>query len=271
MKDVLKNSNFVKFILAFYLVMTIWWISMFFRGLKGSNENNYFTLIYPLLSLMGGISGLIFANKWGGFKSYIGKTLSLFSFGLLAQFFGQAAYAYYIYIKGIDVPYPSIGDIGYFGSVIFYIWAACILAKLSGLTISFQSLKNKFIVLLIPLVVLVVSYFLFLQGYEFDFANKLKIFLDFGYPLGEAVYVSIAVIALLVSSNFLGGIMKKPIIFFILALIFQYFCDFVFLYQSNHSMWYVGGINDYMYFASYFLMTLALVDIGNTFNRIKNS
>ena len=256
---------------AFSLVLSIWWILMYSRGLHEGPENNAFTLIYPFMSLVGGIIGLIVSKHWGGLKSYFGRSLSFFSFGLFAQFFGQAAYAYFIYIKGIQVPYPSIGDIGYFGSVIFYIIAIFLLARVSGLKLSFKSLKGKLIALIIPLGMLVFSYFLFLQGYQFDWSNKLKIFLDFGYPFGEAIYVSIAILCLVMCRNILGGRMKKPVLFLVFVLIFQYLCDFTFLYQASKGTWYVGGINDYMYFVSYFLMTISLVLLGSVFEKIKNS
>lgn len=267
----IKENHFVQIVISFFLLMTIWWISIYFRGLTNSNENNYFTLIYPLLSLVGGITGLIFAKKWGGLKSSLGGALSFFSLGLLAQFIGQATYAFYIYIIKIDIPYPSVGDVGYFSSVIFYILAVYLLAKISGLKFSAKSLHGKLTVFILPVILLISSYLFFLRGYEYDWSNQLKIFLDFGYPLGEAVYLSIAILAMLLCRNILGGLMKKPIFFFIMALIFQYLCDFMFLYQSSRGTWYVGGINDYMYFTSYFLMTMALVYMGHTFNKIRES
>lgn len=142
-----KNSYLVKFIFIFFALLSVWWISIYFRGLKDANENNYFTLIYPLMSLAGGLAGLFYSKKWGGFKSSLGTAISFFSFGILAQFMGQASYAYLIYIKGIEVPYPSIGDIGFFGSILFYIFAAYSLAKMIGA----KSLKGKLISIFCPL------------------------------------------------------------------------------------------------------------------------
>jgi len=266
-----KQNYFVKHTSLFFLILTVWWLSIFLRDLKTGSENNAFTLIYPFLSLIGGIIGLCVAREWGGLKSFLGKSISMFSFGLLAQFFGQAIYAYYIYIKGIEVPYPSLGDIGYFGSVIFYIVGAFYLAKISGFKFSFKLWKGKLISIAIPLVLLASSYLFFLKGYEFDWSNKLKIFLDLGYPLGQAIYVSIAILAFLMSRNILGGILKKPIIFIIVVLVFQYLCDFTFLYQASRGTWYVGGTNDYMYFTSYFIMTLALIYMGSVYKQIKES
>lgn len=240
-------------------------------GLRDTAQNNSFTLIYPLLSLVGGVAGVVFSRKWGGFNSYFGSAISFFSIGLLAQFFGQAAYAFYIYVQGIEVPYPSIGDIGYFGSAIFYICGAYFLAQVAGIKISFKSLKNKFLAFLIPAALLGFSYLFFLRGYEFDLANSAKIFLDFGYPFSQAIYVSIAILAFLASRKVLGGLMQKPILFLILALTIQYLCDFMFLYQANKGTWHVGGINDYLYLVSYLCMTLGLVYVNNIFEKIKES
>lgn len=241
------------------------------HGLRGSLQNNQFTLIYPLVSLVGSIAGFVQAKKWGGFKSLLGRSLSLFSLGLFAQFLGQAAYAYYIYIKQIEVPYPSLGDIGFFGSVVFYVIGAYYLALVSGMKSSARSWKGKLISVVLALIMLCLSYTVFLRGYVFDGSFSLKTVLDFGYPLGQAVYVSIALMALLFSKNSLGGSLRKPILFLLCALVIQYLSDFTFLYQVNAGTWYVGGVNDYMYLVSYFFMTLALVNIGTIFTSIKEA
>ncbi len=267
----LLTNHFVQFVVLFFWGMSVWWIIITLHGYRDTTDNNSFTLIYPLLSLAGGIAGLVYARKWGGFKSLLGTALSLFSFGLLAQFFGQAAYAYYIYIKDIAVPYPSVGDIGYFGSVIFYIFGAYFLAKVAGLGRSTRTTGSKLVAFLIPVIMLLISYFFFLKGYVYDPSQKLKAFLDFGYPIGQAIYVSLGIIALMLSSSVMGGLMKKPILFLIFALIFQFISDFTFLYQSNQGSWYVGGLNDYMYLLSYFLMTIALINIGGVFQTLNEA
>ncbi len=267
----LLTNHFVLLASLFFWGMSVWWVTIILHGYRGTNDNNLFTVIYPILSLAGGITGLIYAERWGGFKSLIGKALKFLSFGLLAQFFGQAAYTYYIYLKGVAVPYPSIGDIGYFGSVVFYFLGALYLAKVCGFGRSTRSLSSKLLALVVPILLLACSYFFFLRGYDFSSINYLKTFLDFGYPIGQAIYVSVGIIALLLSSTAMGGIMKKPILFLIFALIFQYISDFVFLYQANNGSWYVGGLNDYLYLASYFLMTIALVNIGGVFRTINEA
>ncbi len=95
--------------------------------------------------------------------------------------------------------------------------------------------------------------------------------LDFGYPLGQAIYVSLAILVAFLSRSTLGGVMRMPTLCLLYALVFQYFCDFTFLYQVQHGTWYVGGINDYMYFASYFFMTISLGFIGTKLRTLRSA
>jgi len=268
-----KNNILFNFTIIFFSLLTGWWLSSYFKFnlSNGGVSVNIFTLVYPFMALVGGVSGLHFSKKWGGFKSTLGKAIGFFSLGLLAQFAGQAVYAYYIYVLGVEIPYPSLGDIGYFGSVIFYIIASYYLARVGGLHSSVRTSLGKVVVVLVPSFILLISYLFFLKDYQFDWSSTLTIFLDFAYPFGQAVYVSIALFALLLSNSILSGSMRSPVFFLIIALITQYFADFMFLYQAHFGNWVVGGINDYLYLASYFLMTIALLNIGKAFTLIKGS
>ncbi len=266
---VLRNK-FIYIPIVLFLAISGWWLYIGSFDLNSTeNARQIWAAIYQIMALYGGIAGLIISKNWGGYRSTFGRAILFFSLSLFLQSFGQSTYSYYIFFQKIEVPYPSIGDIGFFGSVVAYIYAVVLLSKLSGAKINLRSAKGKLISLLIPLGMLVFSYLFFLQGYDFDWSNKLKIFLDFAYPLGEAIYVSIAILTLVMSKNVLGGLMKRPILFLIFALIFQYISDFTFLYQASKGTWYVGGLNDYLYFVSYLLMTTGLIYLDSVFEKIK--
>ena len=104
---------------------------------------------------------------------------------------------------------------------------------------------------------------MFLQKYEFDWGQPLKIFLDFGYPFGQAIYVSLALLTYTLSKSVLGGIMKKKILFILFAFLMQYVADYNFLFQSSRGTWANGGYGDFLYFLAYFLMTLGLLNLQN--------
>lgn len=257
-----KNSKAKILLTLLFLALTSWWVFLIASGhTSGDSKNQLFAASYGVMALVGGFVGLAASRKWGGAKSVLGKALLLFSLGLFAQEFGQLTYSYYIYFLKEPVPYPSIGDIGYFGSVLLYIWAAVLLAKTAGVGVALKSKSRVLFALLLPAAMLAISYTVFLRGYKFDFSSlhsSLTVFLDFGYPLGQAIYVAIAFLTYLLSKKLLGGVMKKKILILLFALVVQYIADFTFLYQNIHEKWVVGGWNDYLYLVAYFIMAIAL-------------
>lgn len=268
-----KNSRLFQVAAVFFLFLTVWWLYMFFTGVTEGAMITWFLLIYPLPTLFGGIYGMQVAKKWGGIRSVFGRSILFFALGFLAQTAGQYLYNYYQIHLGIEVPYPSIGDLFYFGSVLLYVVGAYELAKVAGLSLSVKTFKGKLIGILIPLAVLILMYLVMLKGYEPDMSNLFIVFLDFGWLIGQAIYLSIAMLALMISKDILGGIMRKPIMLLIVALMAQFFADFYFSYEASREIirYYPGGFTDYVYALAYILMTFALVSIGNMFFKVKES
>ena len=247
-------------VIALFATLFIWWIWLhYILSNNPSNALLLWTGIYPLLSLFGAIFGFIASGRWGGTKTFIGRAIIAFSLGLLFQFIGQAIYEYYFHYLNIEMPYPSISDIGFLTSASFYIYGALMLVKVSRINLSLKLFKTNIHTIIIPLVILVISYFIFLQGYLFDWSNPLSIFLDFLYPLLESIPISITLLAFSLSQQRLGGAIKIPIIFFILALLFQYLADFLFVYQAYRNIIDMGGIDDFLYAVSYILMAFSLI------------
>lgn len=253
-----------------FLLLSIWWFLSPQFQTDGQRFFGDFPSIYGILALWGAVWGILIARFWGGSKSLMGKAIFMFSLGLFAQEFGQIAYAYFSFFQKIQVPYPSLGDLGYFGSIPLYIYGVILLAKASGVQIKLQNIQNKLQAIIIPVVLLVAAYLLFLQGYEFDWSNPIKIFLDFGYPFGQAIYISLALLTYMLSRGVLGGIMKNKILFILLALLVQFLADYTFLYQSSRGTWVAGGVNDYMYLVAYFVMTLGLIQLKTIHDNLKN-
>lgn len=271
MLETLKKTWQAQVTLFLFILLTGWWLINSFVLDPSTVKYDGFgdwAEIYGLMAVWGSIWGIVISQKWGFTKSLIGRSLLMFSFGLFAQEFGQLSYAFYNDIYKVPGPYPSLGDIGYFGSIPLYTYGVILLAKASGVTIGLKSLRSRVQAIIIPIIILIISYMLFLRGYEFDWANPLKIFLDFGYPFGQAIYISFAFLTYLLSRGILGGVMKGAILFILFALCMQFISDYTFLYQSSKGTWAVGGINDFMYLVSYFLMALALIQLKTVLNKI---
>lgn len=268
MIEVIKKEWSAKITFLFFTLITIWWIEIFLSGKIETSENYFFGATYGLICIVGGISGLIAARKWGGTTSAIGKSLIVLSFGLFAQEFGQLVFSYYNIFLNVEIPYPSIADIGFFGTIPFYIYGISLLAKASGAKFSLNTLSNQIQAFLIPLGMLTLSYIFFLRSYEADFSNPLQVFLDFGYPLGEAIYISLAILTYSLSVKLLGGIMRSKVLFIVAAFVMQYIAEFNFLYQNSVGTWINAGYGDFLYLLSYTVMTLGLIQFNTAANNL---
>lgn len=253
-----KNKLLISVSLIF-LGFVVWWISFQAVVEAQGSSVNWFENTYGLIALVGAIVGFVAMKRWGGRKTVLGKALLFFSLGLLAQEAGQLISSYYTQIAKTDLPYPSLGDVAYFGSVLLYIAAALHLTKISGAKFAFRQTKYRIIAVLVPVVLLSISYVVLLKGYQLDTAHPLTVILDLGYPLGQAIYISIAIVAYLLSAKQLGGVMKAGILTVIFALCVQYLSDFRFIYQVHHDQYVPGRLADLLYLLSYFLMSVALI------------
>lgn len=261
-----KHPNITTFLI--FAAFSIWWVILQFTSSPNDNVREWFSGTYGVMSLFGALAGWQVAKRWGGYKSYVGRAILMFAFGLLAQEFGQITYSLYTLLFHIEVPYPSVGDVGYFGSIFFYIYGTWLLGKAVGANISLKSYGNKLQAIIIPLAILAGSYTFFLRSYTADWSHPLTALLDFGYPLGQAFYLSLGILVLILSRKYLGGIMRPVILFLLFGLILQYAADFTFLYKSNNGTWTTGGLNDYQYLIAYFVMTLALIRFRDVMKRI---
>lgn len=254
-------------ILAIYVLLVIFWLYITFTGSQEGFVNNLFGTLYPVISVLGAVYGFFVAKKWGAWKSVVGRGILLISLGLLGEAFGQWAWSYYTVVKEVEVPYPSVADIGYFSIIPFYGLAMYHFAKASGVNINLKSFFGKLQALIVPITMIVIAYVLFLKDIEVDFSQPLKTFLDFGYPGFEAIAVSIGILTYSLSRGVLGGRMKPKVLFIVIALIAQYVTDYTFLYTVGIETYYNGGIVDLMYTTSLMLMSLALVSFSKVGDR----
>ncbi|MDP3940794.1 MAG: hypothetical protein Q8Q49_00645 [bacterium] len=265
----IKSEKQLQVAIFLFVLLTVWWVLLYLSGSKESFPNYLFGATYGVMALVGGIYGLYTANKWGLTKSIMGKAILLLSLGLLAEEFGQIVFSYYNLFVNVPIPYPSLADVGFFGNIPFYIGGAFYLAHASGVQFSIQKISGKIQAVVLPLLMLLAAYVLFLRDYDFTVSTPLKIFLDFGYPFGQALYVSMALLIYSLSKKILGGIMRDKIFFILVAFILQFLSDYNFLYQASNGTWLNGGYGDYLYLLSYFFMTVGIIQLGIVINRLK--
>lgn len=260
MFNILKKSWLTYFIIVAYLAILVWYLSIRSSG----SENNYlFNWSYGLIALVSALYSWRIATKyWGGLKSTMGKLIILLGVGLFSQWIGLQIWTYYNVIAKVEVPYPSLADIGYFGLVPAYVFAALMLSKVTGVRFSLRSLRGKLIILAIPVASLAAAFFLFVRNVGFEDSTPLRIFFDLAYPIGEIIPAAIALVILLLTTNIMGGRMRPRVLMLILAFSVQFFTEYFFLYQSGQGTYINGGAADLLYATSYAVMGLSLVSLS---------
>lgn len=271
MIETFKKDIYISVTFVFFILYSLFWLYVQTTPID-SFLHNLFSDTYGLITVWGGISGLIIAKKWGGFKSLVGRAINMFALGLLSVSYGQFVYSYYYFKYGIDMAYPNIGDLGYFASIFFYIYGSFLIAQVCGIQIKLKNIKNQLFSLSVLLVLLWIPYKEFLTDYTFDWSQIYRIILDLGTPMAQAVYLFIALITYILSRNSLGGIMKDKILALVLALSLQYVADFVYIYQQSYDElsifgfqfggWIAGGFTEYLFFLSYTVITLAILQLN---------
>ncbi len=257
MRNFLKNK-FLVILICYYCLIVAWWAWININGLNDSSHSYLYGGAYALIALAGGIAGLKLSSKWGGWKSIMGKGIIFLSLGLLGEAFGQLSWTSYNMIWKVEVPYPSIADIGYFSIIPFYALAMFSFARASGARLSLSTFLNKLQVVVVPVIMVVISYILFLRDYDLDLSAPIRVFFDLGYPMGEAITISIAILTLILSRNYLGGIMKGKIRYIIFAFFVQYLTDYTFLYHASREIYTNGGLVDLLYPTSFIVMSVGL-------------
>ena len=265
-----QNKNTYQYIaIALFVVLSLWWLSFQGRVNHQTSSDQIEANFYSITALFGSIIGFMAAKKWGGFKTVLGKAITFFSVGLFLQEVGQLISDYSFYVQhSAAIPYPGFSDLAFFSSVIMYVIGVVYLSKAAGVHRSLKNTNAKIIAVVVPVVLLSFSGFLLVFNQHYDFSHPLTVFLDIGYPVGQAAYISMALVAYLVSRKAFGGLLRKCIIWIIVALIVQYAADFTFIYQSHHNSYVTGSYDDYFYLLSQFLMSTALIQFLSVYNKL---
>jgi len=259
------------FVTTVFFIYALWWLALQIGVQEESLLRDYFADSYGILAGISGIFGLIISLRYGGFKSQVGKSLIFFSAGLLSQCLGQLYYSALYYIYGLENAYPSYGEIFYLITIPLYITAVVLIAKSSGASLSLANTSKKVAAVVFPAFMLVTSYFFFLKEYDFTDMPFINAFLDFFYPLGQSLFVSAALLTLFLVKDLLGGVMRTRVFLILLSLVFQYAADSAFIYENANEIWQPGGVSDFLFVLSYYVMGLALVKFETVFEELKST
>ncbi len=251
-------------ILCYYILIAVWWLVLYAQGIKFSQVNYWYQFAFGLIPLVGGIAGIVRAREWGFFNSKVGIALIFISAGLVTWGIGQMFWSiYYNLILGVEVPYPSLADVGFILS--WPLWSIGIihLSRATGAHFSLKSVQGKTLLFSIPVVFIALSYYLLIVvargGSITDLSESyLKIFFDLAYPIGDVVILSLAVLIFGLSVNYLGGRYRISILTLLLGFVVNYIVDFAFSYTTTAETYYNGHWVDLLFPTAMVLIAVAV-------------
>lgn len=253
---------FQKIMLMYLCALIVYWFWLNHPFLRGGFWNYLYSFLLTPIPVMGGIVGFFIAKSWGLLKSSIGRSILFLSAGLLSWGIGNIIWAYYNFFKGIAVPYPSWADIGFIIS--YPLWTIGMINLPHALGGKFI-LKKKYgkILILIPVLVFVLSYFL-LVFITKSFAvftpvtSYVKLFFDITYPSSDIVILTAALIVG-ISYKFFGEKYKLSIYTIILAFCSMYIADFLFSYTTTTNTYYNGDFVDLAFTISFSFLSFGVL------------
>lgn len=236
------------------------WLS--YLQLTHQHENtgtNIYQILNTILPLTGGILGLHSAKKYSGTKSTLGQGIILTSLGIIAWSLGQMAWSYYNIHSKIDVPYPSLADVGYLSAIPLWFAGMIMISTAMGVKYQLRKTSGRLMLVIIPLISILSSYYLLIKvgrgGWPHHDQINIKFFTDLAYPFGDALVASVALTIYVLSKDYVGGRFKWPVLFTLLGFIGMYCADFLLAYGTTKGFYYGGSWIDSIY-------TIALAMIG---------
>ncbi len=262
---------FQKSLFIYVAILITYWSFINYANVESIFWYHLSSLFLTGIPLFGGVVGLYIAKSWGLFKSLVGKSLFLFSLGLLSWGLGNLVWAYYNFFLDVHIPYPSWADLGYLPSYIFWTIGIIYLPHVVGKKLYIQKKYGK-LLFLIPIFVLALSHYLvvFITKNSLVFSpvtSITKLFFDIAYPVADAIILTAALLVG-TSFKFLGGKYKLAMYSFVAGFCFLYIADFLFSYTTTAGIFHDGGIIDIFFIVGYSFLTFGI--LGFYFKPEKN-
>jgi hypothetical protein len=262
----MKNINiYQKTVAAYFGLMVIFWAYLFVSHHNSGNLNYWYSFLFGLIPLIGGLAGMFKAGIWGGLRSSLGKAVFFVSFGLLLWGFGESIWSYYNFFKHVPAPYPSLADIGFAPSIFFWILGTAFLSVSTGALFALKkSHVTKVIVVLVPLILLAPSYYLEVHVARGGVLipkgeTALKTVLDIAYPFGDFLALTFAAIVYGLSYKYFGGLYRRAVVFILAGLAVMYCGDSIFSYATTKNTYYNADWGDMVLTIGLTLLTFGIL------------
>lgn len=253
-------NSFQKIISGYLLFLIVYWLILSQSGQTSGLYNYLYSFLFSLIPLIGGLIGMIGSRTWNGLRSYIGKGVFFISLGLFAWGSGSMVWSYYNFFEDIPAPYPSLADLGFAPSILFYGLGTIYLSKATGAKFGLRNKYAKVFTILVPFLIFALSYYFLVSlargGILITAGDAtLKTILDIIYPFGDFIALTIAILISGLSFHYLGGNYFYDIVTILLGLAIMFVADFVFSYTTTVGTFYNGNFGDLIFTIGLFLLS----------------
>lgn len=260
-----RNNIYQKATTGFFVAMVALWLVLLLTHHKGGTPNYWYSFLFGLIPLIGGLIGMLKASIWGGLRSALGKAVFFVSLGLFLWGLGETIWSYYNFFKGVPAPYPSLADIGFAPSIFFWILGTLYLSRATGAWLVLKrSRKAKLLALTVPIILLVPSYYIQVHVARGgvlvpDGETALKTVLDVAYPFGDFLALLFAALVAILSYRYFGGVYRRAVYYLLAGLAVMYCADSVFSYTTTKGTYYNADWGDLLLTVGLYLITVGIL------------
>ncbi len=261
----MRLNIFQKVLLAYFIGLVLFWLELNFIGKSKTGFPNYFfSFLFSVVPLLCGFLGMFFAKSWGWLKSSMGRAVFFVSLGSFCWGSGSMLWSYYNFFKDIPMPYPSLADVGFLAASLFWIIGVINLSRPSGARSGSKNKKGKFLLLLIPTVVIAFSYYFLVAVARggvltSSFNDYVKLFFDLAYPISDVMILTLSLVIFSLSINYLGGKYKMTVLNLLAGFVIMYFADFTFSYTTTIGSFFNGDFGDLLFATALFLVSFSIM------------
>jgi hypothetical protein len=197
------------------------------------------------------VSGLSLERYWRKAKGPFSKAWFYFTAGLFLWFMGEAIWAGYTLVLGVEVPYPSVADVFWLAGYIPFFVGLCLYVKIFGGALTKKTLAASMAATVILTIFVTGVLLTPVLGAEEDLAALIA---DFAYPLFDLALFSVAHLGLII---FWKGKLGKSWFFINAAIAMNVCADILFSYTTAYGTYYCGHMLELLYHFGYIFFALA--------------
>lgn len=197
------------------------------------------------------VSGVSLERYWRKAKGKFPIIWLYFTCGLFLWFIGEAVWAGYTLILGVELPYPSAADVFWIAGYFPFFIALYLYVQLFAHALTKKNVAIVMAVTIILTVLVTTTLLAPILGAE---ENLIVMVMDFAYPILDLSLLSVALLGLII---FWKGELGKSWLLINAAILIDVCADILFSYTTAQGIYYSGHMLDLLFDFSYLFFLMA--------------